>query len=70
MSIFYRCEALDAHGYGNDACRLAVTLAEELMQSPPDLMVEVPVPISAAPVLTPTKSSSRKKKKSLGKSVF
>lgn len=35
-------EALYAHGYSNEACRLAVDLARDLLANPPDLKVEQP----------------------------
>ncbi|XP_059373666.1 zinc finger SWIM domain-containing protein 8-like isoform X1 [Carassius carassius] len=43
MEILFACvEALYAHGYSNDACRLAVDLARDLLANPPDLKVEQP----------------------------
>lgn len=36
---FTRCEALHAHGYTRQAVRMAIELAEQLIASPPDLMV-------------------------------
>ncbi|KAM3862563.1 zinc finger SWIM domain-containing protein 8 [Diretmus argenteus] len=43
MEVLFACaEALHAHGYSNEACRLAVELAEDLLASPPDLKVEQP----------------------------
>ncbi|XP_065153005.1 zinc finger SWIM domain-containing protein 8 isoform X3 [Paramisgurnus dabryanus] len=43
MEILFACvEALYAHGYSNDACRLAVELARDLLANPPDLKVEQP----------------------------
>lgn len=52
--LFACAEALHAHGYSNEACRLAVELARDLLANPPDLKVEqpqtkvdtVPVPIT------------------------
>ncbi|MGH0126438.1 UNVERIFIED_CONTAM: hypothetical protein FKN15_028593 [Acipenser sinensis] len=40
--LFACAEALYAHGYSNEACRLAVELAEDLLANPPDLKVEQP----------------------------
>ncbi|XP_077093312.1 zinc finger SWIM domain-containing protein 8 isoform X4 [Siphateles boraxobius] len=43
MEVLFACaEALYAHGYSNDACRLAVELARDLLANPPDLKVEQP----------------------------
>ncbi|XP_061693418.1 zinc finger SWIM domain-containing protein 8 isoform X5 [Syngnathoides biaculeatus] len=43
MEVLFACaEALHAHGYKNEACRLAVDLANELLANPPDLKVEQP----------------------------
>lgn len=43
LQILFACvEALYAHGYSNDACRLAVELARDLLANPPDLKVEQP----------------------------
>uniref|UniRef100_A0A8C1LF64 Zinc finger, SWIM-type containing 8 n=1 Tax=Cyprinus carpio TaxID=7962 RepID=A0A8C1LF64_CYPCA len=43
MEILFACvEALYAHGYSNEACRLAVDLARDLLANPPDLKVEQP----------------------------
>ncbi|XP_026080453.1 zinc finger SWIM domain-containing protein 8-like isoform X2 [Carassius auratus] len=43
MEILFACaEALYAHGYSNEACRLAVELARDLLSNPPDLKVEQP----------------------------
>uniref|UniRef100_A0A672RM40 Zinc finger SWIM domain-containing protein 8-like n=1 Tax=Sinocyclocheilus grahami TaxID=75366 RepID=A0A672RM40_SINGR len=43
MEILFACaEALYAHGYSNEACRLAVELARDLLANPPDLKVEQP----------------------------
>lgn len=43
MEVLFACaEALYAHGYSNDACRLAVDLARDLLANPPDLKVEQP----------------------------
>nr|XP_043873629.1 zinc finger SWIM domain-containing protein 8 isoform X3 [Solea senegalensis] len=43
MEVLFACaEALHAHGYSNEACRLAVELATDLLANPPDLKVEQP----------------------------
>uniref|UniRef100_A0A3B4ACJ1 SWIM-type domain-containing protein n=1 Tax=Periophthalmus magnuspinnatus TaxID=409849 RepID=A0A3B4ACJ1_9GOBI len=43
MEVVFACaEALHAHGYSNEACRLAVELARDLLANPPDLKVEQP----------------------------
>uniref|UniRef100_A0A671WKV1 Zinc finger, SWIM-type containing 8 n=1 Tax=Sparus aurata TaxID=8175 RepID=A0A671WKV1_SPAAU len=42
MVLFACAEALHAHGYSNEACRLAVELARDLLANPPDLKVEQP----------------------------
>ncbi|KAM9804337.1 zinc finger SWIM domain-containing protein 8 [Neosynchiropus ocellatus] len=43
MEVLFACaEALHAHGYSNEACRLAVELAQDLLANPPDLKVEQP----------------------------
>ncbi|XP_030627381.1 zinc finger SWIM domain-containing protein 8 [Chanos chanos] len=43
MEVLFACaEALYAHGYSNEACRLAVELAGDLLANPPDLKVEQP----------------------------
>ncbi|KAG8435085.1 hypothetical protein GDO86_013153 [Hymenochirus boettgeri] len=43
MEILFACaEALHAHGYSNEACRLTVELAQDLLSNPPDLKVEQP----------------------------
>lgn len=43
LQILFACaEALYAHGYGNEACRLTVELARDLLANPPDLKVEQP----------------------------
>lgn len=43
LQILFACvEALYAHGYSNEACRLAVELARDLLSNPPDLKVEQP----------------------------
>uniref|UniRef100_A0A8C2TWF8 Zinc finger SWIM-type containing 8 n=1 Tax=Coturnix japonica TaxID=93934 RepID=A0A8C2TWF8_COTJA len=43
MEILFACaEALYAHGYSNEACRLTVELARDLLANPPDLKVEQP----------------------------
>ncbi|KAL8202194.1 UNVERIFIED_CONTAM: Zinc finger SWIM domain-containing protein 8 [Gekko kuhli] len=44
MEILFACaEALYAHGYSNEACRLTVELAKDLLANPPDLKVEQPL---------------------------
>ncbi|VDP10961.1 unnamed protein product, partial [Soboliphyme baturini] len=43
---FARCEALYAHGYFEAACRYAVSLVDNIVQHPPDLMVNIPPPIA------------------------
>ncbi|KAE8591168.1 hypothetical protein XENTR_v10018329 [Xenopus tropicalis] len=43
MEVLFACaEALYAHGYSNEACRLTVELAQDLLANPPDLKVEQP----------------------------
>ncbi|XP_066476965.1 zinc finger SWIM domain-containing protein 8 isoform X3 [Tiliqua scincoides] len=43
MEILFACaEALYAHGYSSEACRLTVELAKDLLANPPDLKVEQP----------------------------
>ncbi|XP_077202325.1 zinc finger SWIM domain-containing protein 8 isoform X3 [Paroedura picta] len=43
MEVLFACaEALYAHGYSNEACRLTVDLAKDLLANPPDLKVEQP----------------------------
>lgn len=43
MEILFACaEALYAHGYSSEACRLTVELAQDLLSNPPDLKVEQP----------------------------
>ncbi|XP_078499350.1 zinc finger SWIM domain-containing protein 8 isoform X1 [Lissotriton helveticus] len=43
MEILFACaEALYAHGYSSEACRLTVELARDLLTNPPDLKVEQP----------------------------
>ncbi|XP_078284482.1 zinc finger SWIM domain-containing protein 8 [Rhinoraja longicauda] len=43
MEVLFACaEALYAHGYNNEACRLAIDLARDLLANPPDLKVEQP----------------------------
>lgn len=43
VQVLFACaEALYAHGYSNEACRLAVELARDLLANPPDLKVEQP----------------------------
>lgn len=40
--MFARAEGLHAHGHNREACLLGVKLAEELLENPPNLMVELP----------------------------
>lgn len=40
--LFARAEGLHAHGHSREACLLGVTLAEELLENPPDLMIDIP----------------------------
>uniref|UniRef100_A0A146L3I4 Zinc finger SWIM domain-containing protein KIAA0913 n=1 Tax=Lygus hesperus TaxID=30085 RepID=A0A146L3I4_LYGHE len=40
--MFARAEGLHAHGHNREACILGVKLAEELLENPPNLMVELP----------------------------
>lgn len=40
--LFSRAEGLHAHGHSREACLLGVTLAEELLANPPDLMIDIP----------------------------
>ncbi|XP_072484221.1 zinc finger SWIM domain-containing protein 8 isoform X1 [Notamacropus eugenii] len=43
MEVLFACaEALHAHGYSNEASRLTVELAQDLLANPPDLKVEPP----------------------------
>ncbi|XP_073541899.1 zinc finger SWIM domain-containing protein 8 isoform X1 [Phyllobates terribilis] len=43
MEVLFACaEALHAHGYSTEACRLTVELAQDLLANPPDLKVEQP----------------------------
>uniref|UniRef100_A0A8C5AHK4 Zinc finger, SWIM-type containing 8 n=1 Tax=Gadus morhua TaxID=8049 RepID=A0A8C5AHK4_GADMO len=43
MEVLFACaEALYAHGYSSESCRLAVELAGDLLANPPDLKVEQP----------------------------
>ncbi|XP_075697771.1 zinc finger SWIM domain-containing protein 8 isoform X3 [Rhinoderma darwinii] len=43
MEVLFACaEALYAHGYSSEACRLTVELAQDLLANPPDLKVEQP----------------------------
>ncbi|XP_056386616.1 zinc finger SWIM domain-containing protein 8 isoform X2 [Hyla sarda] len=43
MEVLFACaEALYAHGYSTEACRLTVELAHDLLANPPDLKVEQP----------------------------
>ncbi|XP_064625296.1 zinc finger SWIM domain-containing protein 8-like isoform X2 [Lineus longissimus] len=39
-TLFARAEALHAHGYTKEACKLAKQLAEEMLANPPDLTAE------------------------------
>ncbi|XP_014678875.1 PREDICTED: zinc finger SWIM domain-containing protein 8-like [Priapulus caudatus] len=50
--LFARAEALHGHGHSREAVKLAVKLAEELLQNPPDLLAQVPP--------TPTKGKKKK----------
>lgn len=43
--LFARAEGLHAHGHGRDACILGVRLAEQMLANPPNLMIEIPLPI-------------------------
>ena len=40
--LFARAEGLHAHGHNREACSLCVSLAEELLTNPPDLMANPP----------------------------
>lgn len=40
--LFARAEGLHAHGHSKEACTLGVKLAEQLLDNPPDLMIDVP----------------------------
>uniref|UniRef100_A0A1I8MWL1 SWIM-type domain-containing protein n=1 Tax=Musca domestica TaxID=7370 RepID=A0A1I8MWL1_MUSDO len=40
--LLARAEGLHAHGHGREACILAVRLAEEMLENPPNLMMEMP----------------------------
>ncbi|XP_076368727.1 zinc finger SWIM domain-containing protein 8-like [Tachypleus tridentatus] len=40
--LFARAEALHAHGHTQEACKLAVKLAEELLANPPNFVVDMP----------------------------
>lgn len=43
LQVLFACaEALHAHGYSNEASRLTVELAQDLLANPPDLKVEPP----------------------------
>ena len=42
--LFARAEGLHAHGFTGDACRIGVTLAQQLLSNPPDLTVEPAAP--------------------------
>ena len=43
LQVLFACaEALYAHGYSSESCRLAVELAGDLLANPPDLKVEQP----------------------------
>ena len=35
--LFMRAEGIYAHGYHSHACKMAVSLAQDLLKSPPDL---------------------------------
>lgn len=50
---FAQCEGLHAHGFTKESCQLAVRLANQLLDNPPDLMIEIPPPI-----ISPQTSSS------------
>lgn len=39
--LFARAEALYAHGYVEESCRLSICLAEELLGNPPDLQMDL-----------------------------
>lgn len=54
--LFARAEGLHAHGHNKEACTLGVQLAKDLLENPPNLMVDLP------PVQTKGK---RKKVKSI-----
>lgn len=60
FQVLFACaEALHAHGYSNEASRLTVELAQDLLANPPDLKVEPPpakvreTPFLYLPPLTP-----------------
>lgn len=54
FQVLFACaEALHAHGYSNEACRLAVELAGDLLANPPDLKVEQPQTKVTRPLLEP-----------------
>ena len=40
--LFFRAEALHAHGHCREAQVLAVKLAEELLNNPPNLCADIP----------------------------
>ncbi|KAG1663561.1 Zinc finger SWIM domain-containing protein 8 [Nymphon striatum] len=40
--LFARAEALHAHGHTQEACKLAVKLAEEMLENPPNLISDIP----------------------------
>lgn len=40
--MFARAEGLHAHGHNREACILGAKLAEELLENPPNLMLELP----------------------------
>lgn len=40
--LFARAEGLYAHGHGKEACLLGARLAEELLDNPPNLMIDIP----------------------------
>ncbi|KAB7501706.1 Zinc finger SWIM domain-containing protein 8 [Armadillidium nasatum] len=44
--LFSRAEGLHAHGHNQEASRLAVQLAGELLAHPPNLMIEVATPVA------------------------
>ena len=44
--LFARAEALHAHGFSREAVKLAMELSERLLESPPQLLLDLPVPPS------------------------
>ena len=44
--LFWRAEGLHAHGFTRDACRIGVTRAQQLLNSPPELTVEPSAAVS------------------------